>query len=78
LIRAAGDVAVEDKAEFVTKAHIIRARKIARSLEQQMSDKYTERKKEYEVIVVKGKKVGRVNGLAVIGSGVNYSGIVLR
>jgi len=26
---------------------------------------------------VTGKKVGRVNGLAVIGSGVNYSGIVL-
>jgi len=77
LIRAAGDVAFEDKAEFVTKAHIIRAKKIARSLEQQMSDKFIERKKEYEVIVVTGKKVGRVNGLAVIGGGVNYSGIVL-
>jgi len=77
LIRAAGDVAVEEKAEFVTKDHIIKARKIARSLEQQMSDKFIERKKEYEVIVVTGKKIGRVNGLAVIGSGVNYSGIVL-
>ncbi len=77
LIRAAGDVAVEDKAEYVTKAHIIRAKKIARSLEQQISDKFIERKKEYEVIVVTGKKVGRVNGLAVIGSGVNYSGILL-
>ncbi len=77
LIRAAGDVAVEEKAEFVTKKHIVTARKIARSLEQQMSDKFIERKKEYEVIVVSGKKVGRVNGLAVIGSGTNYSGIVL-
>jgi len=77
LIRAAGDVAVEEKAEFVTTKHIITAKKIARSLEQQMSDKFIERKKEYEVIVVSGKKVGRVNGLAVIGSGVNYSGIVL-
>lgn len=77
LIRAAGDVAVEDKSEYVTKDHIIRAKKIARSLEQQISDKFIERKKEYEVIVVSGKKIGRVNGLAVIGSGANYSGIVL-
>ncbi|MGV8141193.1 MAG: ATP-dependent protease LonB [Candidatus Woesearchaeota archaeon] len=77
LIRAAGDVASEEKAEFVTKTHIIKAKKIARSLEQQMSDKFIERKKEYEVIVVSGKKVGRVNGLAVIGGGANYSGIVL-
>ncbi|MGV8086857.1 MAG: ATP-dependent protease LonB [Candidatus Woesearchaeota archaeon] len=77
LVRAAGDVAVEEKAEFVSKQHIITAKKIARSLEQQMSDKFIERKKEYEVIVVKGKIIGRVNGLAVIGSGTNYSGIVL-
>lgn len=77
LIRAAGDVAMEEKSEFVTKDHIIKAKKIARSLEQQISDKFIERKKEYEVIVVSGKKIGRVNGLAVIGSGANYSGIVL-
>jgi Lon-like ATP-dependent protease len=77
LIRAAGDVAMETKAEFVTKEHVIRAKNISRSLEQQISDKFIERKKEYEVIVVSGKKVGRVNGLAVIGSGANYSGIVL-
>jgi Lon-like ATP-dependent protease len=77
LIRAAGDVAVEEKADLVTQAHIVKAKKIARPLEQQMSDKFIERKKEYEVIIVTGKKIGRVNGLAVIGSGVNYSGIVL-
>ncbi|MEM4638180.1 MAG: ATP-dependent protease LonB [Candidatus Woesearchaeota archaeon] len=77
LIRAAGDVALEENAEYVTKEHIIKAKKIARSLEQQISDKFIERKKEYEVIITKGKKIGRVNGLAVIGSGVNYSGIVL-
>ncbi len=77
LIRAAGDVAVEEKADFVTKKHILKAKKIARTLEQQMSDKFIERKKEYEVIVITGKKVGRVNGLAVMGSGGNYSGIIL-
>jgi Lon-like ATP-dependent protease len=77
LIRAAGDVAMEEKADFVTKAHIIKAKKIARTLEQQISDKFIERKKEYEVIVVTGRKVGRVNGLAVMGTGMNFSGIVL-
>ena len=45
LIRAAGDVAAEEKAEFVTKVHIIKAKKISRSLEQQISDKFIERKK---------------------------------
>ncbi|MBT5924757.1 ATP-dependent protease LonB, partial [Candidatus Woesearchaeota archaeon] len=34
-------------------------------------------KKEYEVIITTGKLVGRVNGLAVIGSGSAYSGILL-
>ncbi len=77
LIRAAGDVAVEQKAAFVEKKHILIAKKTARGLEEQIADKFIEQKKEYEVIVVTGKKVGRVNGLAVIGSGSSYSGIVL-
>ena len=38
-------------------------------------DKYIEQKKEYEVIITSGKKIGRVNGLAVIGSGSAASGI---
>lgn len=77
LIRAAGDLAVEEGAKLVEKKHILKAKKIARSLEEQIADKYIERKKEYEVIVTSGKKVGRVNGLAVIGSGSTYSGIIL-
>ena len=50
---------------------------MARALEQQMADKYIERKKEYEVIITSGMRVGRVNGLAVIGGGSAYSGILL-
>ena len=42
-----------------------------------MADKYIERKKEYEVIITTGLRVGRVNGLAVIGGGSAYSGILL-
>jgi|SaaInlStandDraft_4_1057021.scaffolds.fasta_scaffold00166_31 ATP-dependent Lon protease len=77
LIRAAGDVALEKKAELVEPNHILTAKKIARTLEQQLADKYIERKKEYEVIKVTGNHVGRVNGLAVIGGGDAYSGIIL-
>ena len=77
LVRAAGDIANEEGAKLVDPAHIKKAKQIARTLEQQMADKYIERKKEYEVIKTKGNQVGRVNGLAVIGGGATYSGIIL-
>ncbi|MBR9676700.1 ATP-dependent protease LonB [Candidatus Woesearchaeota archaeon] len=77
LIRAAGDVAKEQNAKLVEPKHIAEAKTIARPLEQQLSDKYIEQKKEYEVIVVSGKQVGRVNGLAVLGAEGAYSGILL-
>ncbi|MBN1793214.1 ATP-dependent protease LonB [Candidatus Woesearchaeota archaeon] len=77
LVRAAGDIAAEEKAKLVERDHILKAKKTARSLEEQIADKYIERKKEYEVIVTTGTKIGRVNGLAVIGGGSTYSGIIL-
>jgi Lon-like ATP-dependent protease len=77
LIRAAGDLALEKKSKLVTSEHVNEARKFARTLEQQIADKFIERKKEYDVIVTEGKKVGRVNGLAVLGGGGSYSGIIL-
>ncbi|MBU0627939.1 MAG: ATP-dependent protease LonB [Nanoarchaeota archaeon] len=77
LIRAAGDVAKEQKSKLVEKKHIAAAKKIARTLEKQLADKYIERKKEYAVIVTEGQKIGRVNGLAVIGGEDSYSGIIL-
>jgi len=77
LLRAAGDLAVEEKASVVESQHVLNARKMSRTLEQQMADKMIEHKKEYEVIVTSGKRIGRVNGLAVLGSDVAYSGIIL-
>ena len=77
LVRAAGDLAKEDNSEVVTIKYIRQAKKLARPLEQQIADKYIERKKEYEVIMTTGQQVGRVNGLAVIGSGSAHSGILL-
>ena len=77
LIRAAGDLALEENAKLVMKKHIVGAKRIARTLEQQLADKFIEQKKEYDVIVTSGKRIGRVNGLAVIGVTPPYSGIIL-
>ena len=77
LVRAAGDLAVEEGSKFVEKKQVTSAKKIARSLEQQIADKIIEQRKEYEVIITTGKKVGRVNGLAVLGSGTSYSGLIM-
>lgn len=77
LVRAAGDIAIEQEAKFVEPKHIVEAKKISKTLEQQIADKYIEAKKKYDVIVTQGTRVGRVNGLAVIGSESAFSGIVL-
>ena len=77
LIRASGDVALEEGAKFVQPKHIAKARLIARTLEQQIADEIIEHRKAYEVIITKGKRVGRVNGLAVLGGEGSLSGIIL-
>ncbi|MAG47951.1 ATP-dependent protease LonB [archaeon] len=77
LIRAAGDLALEDKSKFVQPNHIQRAKALARTFEQQIADKYIESKKDYQIIVTTGTLIGRVNGLAVLGSEDYFSGIVL-
>jgi Lon-like ATP-dependent protease len=77
LVRAAGDIAVEQQAKLVDKKHVEAAKKLARPLEKQMADKYIDRKKQYQVIRTEGKKIGRVNGMAVIGGEASFSGIIL-
>ncbi len=77
LVRASGDIATEEKAKLVERKHIVKARKVARTLEQQIADRFIERKKEYDVITLSGKQIGRVNGLAVMGAGSALSGIIL-
>lgn len=77
LVRAAGDLAKEQGDKQVSKEHVKLAKALARPLEQQIADKYIDRKKEYQVIMTTGKRVGRVNGLAVIGGGSAHSGIIL-
>lgn len=77
IVRAAGDLAQEEGSKYVEKKHVENAKRFARPLEQQIADEYISKKKEYEVIKVVGQQVGRVNGLAVIGGGSAYSGIIL-
>ncbi|MCD6461571.1 MAG: ATP-dependent protease LonB [Thermoplasmata archaeon] len=69
LVRVAGDVAKEMGAEYVDVEHVKRAKRIARSLEQQITDRALERKKEYKTFITSGAQIGMVNGLAVMGGG---------
>ena len=80
LVRIAGDLAAEEGAPLTRSEHVFRARMIAKPLEQQVADRYIERQADYSMLVNSGNRIGRVNGLAVLGadSGLSdYSGIVL-
>ncbi|MGD0079191.1 MAG: ATP-dependent protease LonB [Methanoregula sp.] len=68
LIRVAGDIARQENASITTAAHVTTAKKTARSIEDQVSDEITRHLREYEMTVVEGTRIGRVNGLAVTGS----------
>lgn len=67
LIRIAGDICISEGKNITTSSHVILAKKMARSIEQQYSDRYIERKKENEEYYKLEGNIGRVNGLAVIG-----------
>ncbi|MDI3539168.1 MAG: ATP-dependent Lon protease [Methanolobus sp.] len=74
LVRVAGDIAHSEGVPVATAKHVLAAKKMARSIEQQLADSYLERKKDYQLFKKKGGAIGRVNGLAVLGGD---SGIVL-
>jgi len=74
LIRVAGDVARAEASEYTTGKHVVAAKKMARSVEQQLTDQYLERRRNYQMFRNTGAEVGRVNGLAVMG---DDSGVVL-
>ncbi len=69
LIRASGDIAREKDHNYVTADDVLEGKKAARTLEQQIGDVYLDRKKEYNVLITEGGRIGRVNGLAVLGEG---------
>jgi Lon-like ATP-dependent protease len=74
LVRTAGDIAKSEGSDIVRLEHVLKAKKIAKTIEEQLADKYIERRKDYKLFITEGYEVGRVNGLAVIGES---AGIVL-
>ncbi|MCG7844311.1 MAG: ATP-dependent protease LonB [Methanomassiliicoccales archaeon] len=80
LVRVSGDMAREENSPVVTQEHVTKAKKIARSLEQQIVDRYIQARKQYKSFAIEGAAVGVVNGLAAMNSNSSMSelsGIVL-
>ncbi len=80
LVRVAGDIALADGVPVVHAEQVVKAKKASRSLEQQIADRYIERRKEYRMFSTEGAAVGVVNGLAAINAQTGmaeFSGIVL-
>jgi ATP-dependent Lon protease len=80
LVRVAGDIALSEGVPMVHAEQVVRAKRASRSLEQQIADRYIERRKEYRMFSTDGAAVGVVNGLAAINAQTGmaeFSGIVL-
>jgi Lon-like ATP-dependent protease len=74
LVRVSGDIGRSEGVALTTAEHVLKAKKISRSVEQQLADTYLDQRRDYRLFKAAGEEVGRVNGLAVIGGD---SGIVL-
>jgi len=77
LIRAGGDIAIEKKKKFVSREDVIAAKNLAASIESQVVMQELEFRKDYRVFSTHGFAVGKVNGLAVMGTRTTYAGIVI-
>lgn len=80
LIRSAGDIAFERGEKLVTQAHVLQAKLIAKSLEQQVVDRAIEHRQDYRSFKTTGAEIGIVNGLAVHSADPSmseFSGLVL-
>ncbi len=80
LVRAAGDIAYERGEPVVTREHVIEAKVIAKSLEQQVVERTIEQQKAYRSFKTEGVEIGVVNGLAVHSADPSlseFSGLVL-
>ncbi len=77
LIRAAGDIAVDSNRKVVTKKDVYDAMELSRPIEAQYVAQAIEYRKDYKIFRTSGFAIGRVNGLAVVGSSYLSAGIVL-
>jgi Lon-like ATP-dependent protease len=76
LVRAAGDIAVEKEKRVVTRDEVLEAMGFAKPIEAQYVEQELEYTKDYRVFSTSGYAIGKVNGLAVMGSNVTATGIV--
>jgi len=67
LVRAAGDLALERKHALVDLQDVVDAKVLARTLEQQAARQIIDLRRDYRVFLTEGYRIGRVNGLAVMG-----------
>ena len=77
LIRASGDIAIEHKRKYVTREDVLAAKGLANPIESQVISQEIDFRKDYKVFNTSGFSVGKVNGLAVVGSSVMSAGIVV-
>ncbi len=66
LVRASGDLAINNSHKLVTRKDVVDAKINSKTLEEQMVSKMMSIKKDYDIYKTTGAKIGRVNGLAVI------------
>jgi len=80
LVRASGDLAVREDADIVTADHVVRAKELSSSLEQQVAERYLQKKKTYQSFKTIGAEIGTVNGLAVMSADPSmseFAGLIL-
>ncbi|MEM3791101.1 MAG: ATP-dependent protease LonB, partial [Candidatus Micrarchaeaceae archaeon] len=77
IVRAAGDIAKENGKNIVEREDVEKALGISKPIEAQFVEQILQYSKDYQVFRKKGFAIGRVNGLAVIGTSYLSAGLVL-
>ncbi len=77
MVRAAGDLAIERNRGVVTREEVLDSKKLSKPIEAQFVDQSLEYRKDYRLFNTSGYAIGKVNGLAVIGSSYLAAGIVM-
>lgn len=76
LVRAAGDIAMDRGKKVVGRDEVLEALGLAKPIEAQYAEQELNYTKDYKVFTTRGYAIGKVNGLAVIGTDATATGIV--
>jgi Lon-like ATP-dependent protease len=69
LVRTAGDIAAGQGRTMVTAEDVRDAKRLSRSLEQQIADQELESRRTHDALVPSGELVGVANGVGIVGTG---------